>query len=84
MRLQEELRVAHQPLDRQVDKSPCTRRLAQAMLALVDSGTPPLRLALGTDTLQAIADKHAFVQAEVKAWRALSASTDFPKEALAA
>jgi len=60
------------------------QRLAQAMLALVDSATPPLRLALGTDTLQAIADKHAFVEAEVKAWHALSASTDFPKEALAA
>jgi hypothetical protein len=60
------------------------QRLAQAMLALVKSGTPPLRLAMGTDTLQTIADKHAFVEAEVKAWRALSASTDFPKEALAA
>jgi len=59
-------------------------RLAQAMLTLVDAATPPLRLALGTDTLQVIADKHAFVEAEVKAWRALSASTDFPKEALAA
>jgi len=59
-------------------------RLAQAMLALVDANAPPLRLPLGTDTLQTIADKHAFVEAEVKAWRALSASTDFPKEALAA
>jgi len=50
----------------------------------VDASAPPLRLPLGTDTLQTIADKHAFVEAEVKAWRALSASTDFPKEALAA
>jgi hypothetical protein len=49
----------------------------------VAAGQPPLRLPLGTDTLQAIADKHAFVEAEVKEWRALSASTDFPKEALA-
>ncbi len=36
------------------------------MLALVDSATPPLRLPLGTDTLQTIADKHAFVEAELK------------------
>lgn len=59
-------------------------RLAQAMLALVDSATPPLRLPMGTDTLKVIADKHAFVEAELKDWKALAASTDFPKEALAA
>ena len=59
-------------------------RLAQAMLALVDSATPPLRLPLGTDTLQTIADKHAFVNGELTDWKALAASTDFPKEALAA
>ena len=54
------------------------KRLAQAMLALVASPTPPLRLALGTDTLAAIADKNAHVAAETAAWRDLSASTDFP------
>ena len=43
----------------------------------------PLRLPMGTDTLKVIADKHAFVEAEVKAWKALAASTDFPKEAQA-
>ncbi|MEO7887595.1 MAG: oxidoreductase [Polaromonas sp.] len=59
-------------------------RLAQAMLTLVASDTPPLRLPMGTDTLKVIEDKHAFVEAEVKAWRALSASTDFPLAALAA
>ncbi len=53
-------------------------RLAQAMLALVDAQNPPLRLPMGTDTLQAIADKHAFVEAETGAWRGLAASTDFP------
>ena len=56
-------------------------RLAQAMLTLVRSATPPLRLPLGTDTLQAISDKHAFVARETAAWKALAASTDFPKEA---
>jgi NAD(P)-dependent dehydrogenase (short-subunit alcohol dehydrogenase family) len=55
------------------------QRLAQAMLALVESATPPLRLPLGTDTLQAIRDKHAFVEQETAAWERLSASTDFLK-----
>ncbi len=54
------------------------KRLAQALLALVASEQPPLRLPLGTDTLQAIADTNAFVAAETAAWRALGASTDFP------
>jgi NAD(P)-dependent dehydrogenase (short-subunit alcohol dehydrogenase family) len=53
-------------------------RLAQAVLALVASPTPPLRLPLGTDTLRAIAEKNAFVEAETAAWRSVSASTDFP------
>ncbi|MEP6503508.1 MAG: oxidoreductase [Betaproteobacteria bacterium] len=53
-------------------------RLAQAVLALVASPTPPLRLPLGTDTLQMMAEKIAFVEAETHAWRAVSASTDFP------
>ncbi len=56
-------------------------RLAQAMLALVASPTPPLRLPLGTDTLRTIAEKNAFVEAETATWRALSASTDFPAQA---
>jgi len=54
------------------------KRLAQALLALVASDTPPLRLPLGTDTLQVIAEKNAQVTAETAAWHALSASTDFP------
>ncbi|CAN7713973.1 oxidoreductase [Acidovorax sp. LjRoot118] len=58
-------------------------RLAQAMMQLVASPTPPLRLPLGTDTLQTIADKHAFVEKETAQWRALAASTDFPVQAAA-
>lgn len=54
-------------------------RLAQAVLTLVDAKNPPLRLPLGTDTLQTLADKHAFVERETAAWRDLAASTDFPK-----
>lgn len=53
-------------------------RLAQAVMQLVASPTPPLRLPLGTDTLQTIADKHAFVAKETAQWRAVAASTDFP------
>lgn len=53
------------------------QRLAQALLALVESSTPPLRLPLGTDALQVIEDKHAFVRQETATWRSLSASTDF-------
>lgn len=58
-------------------------RLAQAVVQLVASPTPPLRLPLGTDTLQTIADKHAFVEKETAAWRDLAASTDFPVQAAA-
>ena len=54
------------------------KRLAQAVLTLVASPTPPLRLPLGTDTLQAIADGNAYAATETAAWRELSASTDFP------
>ncbi|GKT26742.1 SDR family NAD(P)-dependent oxidoreductase [Acidovorax sp. SUPP3334] len=56
-------------------------RLAQAVMQLASSPTPPLRLPLGTDTLQAIADKHAFVEGETAQWRTLAASTDFPMTA---
>ncbi|CAN7616478.1 oxidoreductase [Acidovorax sp. LjRoot129] len=56
-------------------------RLAQAVMQLAASATPPLRLPLGTDTLQTIADKHVFVEKETAQWRVLAASTDFPKEA---
>ncbi|CAE6756100.1 oxidoreductase [Paraburkholderia haematera] len=52
-------------------------KLAAAMVELADAQTPPLRLALGTDTLKAIAEKNAYVTQETETWKALSASTDF-------
>jgi len=55
-------------------------RLAQAVMQLVASPTRPLRLPLGTDTLQTIAEKHAFVERETAQWRAVAASTDFPAQ----
>ncbi|MCS3418764.1 NAD(P)-dependent dehydrogenase (short-subunit alcohol dehydrogenase family) [Pseudomonas sp. BIGb0450] len=51
--------------------------LAVAMIKLVEAPNPPMRLALGTDTLQAIEAKLAYVKEEIDAWRELSASTDF-------
>ena len=59
-------------------------RLAQAVMQLAATDNPPLRLPLGTDTLQVIKDKHAFVEKETAQWKGLAASTDFPKEAVAA
>jgi NAD(P)-dependent dehydrogenase (short-subunit alcohol dehydrogenase family) len=53
-------------------------RLAQALITLVESAMPPLRLPLGTDTLQTIRDKHAFVERETAAWERVSSSTNFP------
>jgi NAD(P)-dependent dehydrogenase (short-subunit alcohol dehydrogenase family) len=52
-------------------------KLAQAMLQLVNADTPPLRLPLGTDTLQAIAEKNAYVEQETLQWRTLAEFTDY-------
>ncbi|SPB18924.1 short-chain dehydrogenase [Caballeronia novacaledonica] len=54
------------------------QKLATALVTLADAQTPPMRLALGTDTLKAIAEKNAYVAAETESWKELSASTDFP------
>jgi NAD(P)-dependent dehydrogenase (short-subunit alcohol dehydrogenase family) len=52
-------------------------KLGQAILELVNADAPPLRLPLGTDTLQAIAKKNAYVEQETAKWRTLSESTDY-------
>lgn len=52
-------------------------KLAQAILQLAAVDKPPLRLPLGTDTLQAIAQKNADVEQETAAWRALAESTNY-------
>ncbi len=52
-------------------------KLAQAILQLAAADKPPLRLPLGTDTLQAIADKNAYVEREIAAWRTLAESTNY-------
>ncbi|MBB5368664.1 MULTISPECIES: oxidoreductase [unclassified Janthinobacterium] len=53
------------------------RKLADAVLQLVNLPQPPLRLQLGSDALQRVRAKHAFVEEEMARWEALSRSTDF-------
>jgi NAD(P)-dependent dehydrogenase (short-subunit alcohol dehydrogenase family) len=52
-------------------------KLATAMVTLAKMEQPPLRLALGSDTVKALEEKNAFVARELSAHRALSLSTDF-------
>ncbi|MCY1392028.1 3-phenylpropionate-dihydrodiol/cinnamic acid-dihydrodiol dehydrogenase [compost metagenome] len=52
-------------------------KLADAMLALVNSGNPPQRLPLGSDTLARIEAKNRLVESELDDWKELSLSTDF-------
>lgn len=53
------------------------RKLAGAMLQLVNAENPPLRLPLGSDTVERIEAKHAFVEKELADWRTVATSTDF-------
>lgn len=52
-------------------------KLAEAVIALVDTPQPPVRLPLGSDTVAAIRDKHASDAEIVARWHDLSVSTDF-------
>lgn len=52
-------------------------KLAQAILEITNTDEPPLRLPLGSDTLQAIAQKNAYVEQETAKWRTLSESTNY-------
>ena len=55
------------------------QRLAQAIVQLAAARTPPTRLALGSDTVARIEEKHRDVERELDLWRSLSLSTDFPR-----
>lgn len=59
-------------------------RFAKAMITLAHSDNPPLRMPFGSDTVAAIEKKNADVAEELKAWRDLALSTDFPRESNAA
>jgi NAD(P)-dependent dehydrogenase (short-subunit alcohol dehydrogenase family) len=52
-------------------------KAAQALLKLVESDNPPVRLYLGTDALKLVEDKIEAMKAEITAWEAVSRSTDF-------
>ena len=53
------------------------RKLAQAFMALTNAKTPPLRLPLGSDTVERIEAKNAHVAKELAEWRTVATSTDF-------
>jgi NAD(P)-dependent dehydrogenase (short-subunit alcohol dehydrogenase family) len=52
-------------------------KLAKAMLALVNTPEPPVRMPFGSDTVARIEAKNASVAEELARWRELSLSTDF-------
>jgi NAD(P)-dependent dehydrogenase (short-subunit alcohol dehydrogenase family) len=57
------------------------RKLAQAFMQLANAKNPPLRLPLGSDTVERIEAKNAHVTTEIAAWRTLATSTDFTQTA---
>ena len=57
------------------------RKLASAFMALANAKNPPLRLPLGSDTVERIEAKNAFVARELAEWRTLATSTDFDERA---
>jgi NAD(P)-dependent dehydrogenase (short-subunit alcohol dehydrogenase family) len=52
-------------------------KAAAAMIQVVESDNPPLRLALGADAVAVIEEKLKSVQAELDAWRQVSVNTAF-------
>jgi NAD(P)-dependent dehydrogenase (short-subunit alcohol dehydrogenase family) len=56
-------------------------RAAQAMLQVVESGEPPLRLALGADALHLIRGKFNVELEEYRRWEAVTVSTAFANPA---
>ncbi|QXI08518.1 3-phenylpropionate-dihydrodiol/cinnamic acid-dihydrodiol dehydrogenase [Pseudomonas fluorescens] len=53
------------------------QKFAEAMLTLVNAPNPPLRLALGSDTVARIEAKNRLVAQELEQWQVLALSTDF-------
>jgi NAD(P)-dependent dehydrogenase (short-subunit alcohol dehydrogenase family) len=53
------------------------RKLAQAFIALTKAESPPLRLPLGSDTVERIEAKNTLVAKELAEWRTVATSTDF-------
>src|SRR5215468_3129927 len=53
------------------------QRLAHVIVQLAAASKPPTRLALGSDTVARIEEKHRDVERELDLWRSVSLSTDF-------
>ena len=53
------------------------KKVALAIIKVVDSDNPPTRLAIGPDTVEAIEFAFEFMKSELDAWREVSMSTDF-------
>ena len=53
------------------------RKLAQAFIKLANTENPPLRLPLGSDTVERIEAKNALVAKELAEWRNVATSTDY-------
>ena len=51
-------------------------KLSQALLKLADADTPPVRLQLGSDTVQRVRAKNQFVEKEMAEWLDVALSTD--------
>jgi NAD(P)-dependent dehydrogenase (short-subunit alcohol dehydrogenase family) len=69
IRAARQAKSGHQPGD--------PAKAAQALLALVASPNPPVRLFLGADALELVGQKLEAMKAELAAWDALSRSTSF-------
>ena len=54
-------------------------RAAEAILAAVETKTPPLHLLLGSDALRRTREKLAATTREIDAWEAITLGTDFPE-----
>lgn len=54
------------------------RRAAQAMVKVVESGEPPLRLLLGSDALAEARRKLEVLRRDIDGWEALTKGTNFP------
>jgi NAD(P)-dependent dehydrogenase (short-subunit alcohol dehydrogenase family) len=53
------------------------KKAAAAIITATEASEPPLRLVLGPDALRFVGDKLGALQAEMRKWEAVSASTNF-------
>lgn len=54
-------------------------KAAQAIIQVVESPHPPIRLALGTDAMSLIQEKLERVKTDLEAWQQVTVSTDYPE-----